>query len=839
MATISTTANSRHANSSVRMPRAVYSRAYSYASNVYFEDGKLLTGILTCLLYLILGVSLDAAGYVQSMSLLIPVTLGAFALGTMMAFSRFDGFFALSHSMFTGLAWILFLMTNLVKEEEVGAIVDKGIPLFQAKVYFILIEWITWLEAAFSNQASANNYVFIFEIAFLLWMMTYLGVWAIFRHGYTWRAVVPASIVLLINTYYAPNSILGFLVVFSLLALVLLVRTNLAEQQRRWRERRIHFNQEIGLDFLRNGFMFSVVVIALAGLAPSFGRSFIVRQVMAPINEAWQDTNETLNNMYSDLNRRTTPAGSAFGRKLSLGGARNVSNRNVFQVQTSQGRYWRAVTFDMFDGREWHNTSEETEQFAETSVIPVANWALREPLTQTVTLYSSTGGVIFGAPDIYWSDVPITARYETIDGANPLFATGTDAAEGADAENSVVEMVMAHANRTLEPGDSYTVLSRQTVATQRALESASTVYSDAMKQKYLQLPESFSARVAALAEGETIGAETVYGKAKAIERFLRNYEYNEEIAAPPEGVDPVEYFLFDIQEGYCDYYATSMVLMLRHLGIPARTASGYAEGTLDEESGVFIITERDAHTWVEVFFPGFGWIEFEPTAAESPLNRPLGEAPNESGPIPGMPLDESGMQQPYDMSAEEQMMMDLNNSSLPEDIELAANSTTLASQRTWWFGGIFTVLAVLAGLFFMFRTKILGPTSFTPDVPPLLYDRMQRWATRLGLRLPDSRTPYERARQLGRSLPEGRTSIDRITDSYVLYQFSRKGRGDAGDNPPGNAMEGAMQSPIPLRMQVELPRAWQSLHGLFWRAWFRNLFNKVVRRGRDPFALLD
>ncbi|MCB9150587.1 MAG: transglutaminase domain-containing protein [Caldilineaceae bacterium] len=107
-----------------------------------------------------------------------------------------------------------------------------------------------------------------------------------------------------------------------------------------------------------------------------------------------------------------------------------------------------------------------------------------------------------------------------------------------------------------------------------------------------------------------------------------NYPYNEEIEAPADDVDPVAYFLFDIKEGYCDYYATAMVMMLRSLGIPARAVSGCAEGTFDEESQVYIITEKDAHTWVEVYFPTYGWIEFEPTAGESELRRPAGEDPN-------------------------------------------------------------------------------------------------------------------------------------------------------------------------------------------------------------------
>ncbi len=89
---------------------------------------------------------------------------------------------------------------------------------------------------------------------------------------------------------------------------------------------------------------------------------------------------------------------------------------------------------------------------------------------------------------------------------------------------------------------------------------------------------------------------------------LRTLEYNDAIEAPPADRDPVEYFLYDIRQGYCDYYATAMAVMLRSLGIPARVVSGYAEGEYNDEAGFYLITERDAHTWVEVFFPAL-WLD--------------------------------------------------------------------------------------------------------------------------------------------------------------------------------------------------------------------------------------
>ncbi len=793
-----------------------------YSENVYFQDGRLFTGILVSLLYLILAISLDAAGYVSDMTLLVPVTLGALLLGFLMAYSRFDGFFALSHSMFTGLAWILYLMTGLVSEAELAPFQNNGIPELQARAYFILLRWLNWVDAALNNAASADNYVFIFEMSFLVWWLTYLGVWAIFRYGYTWRAVIPAGLVLLINTYYAPRSILGFLIFFCLVAMILFVRTHLAEQQIRWREQRVHYSQDITLDFLRNGFLFSALIITLAWLSPGLGHSFQVRSVMAPLNERWQETTERWNRLYQGLNRQTRPTTAAFGRTLSLGGERNVGNSIVFQVNTAQGRYWRAVVYDTYTGRQWLNTSDEELNFDAQEAVPVAGWALRRPMTQTITLMSPTGNILFGAPDIVRASVPFEALVQPLPVPSLAGPAGTD----GEPAGGAVEIALARARTPLEAGDSYTVVSYYTEVTQRALRSVEEDFPPEILEKYLQLPENFSPRVTETARTVVEGQETLYDKAKAIETFLRGYTYNDAISAPPPDADPVEYFLYDIKEGYCDYYATAMAVMLRSLGIPARVVSGYAEGTYDEETGLFYITERDAHTWVEVYFPGLGWIEFEPTAGESTLNRPVGNDPILAD-MASTPLDtnldpymeEDPFAPGLDMGAE---------SLLNEEFAMEGGTEVLVGQSRWL--GALVLLGVLsAGAWLIWRTRLSGPNRFDPDLPPIFFGRLQQWAARLGLSLPPTQTPYEQERQLERALPVAREPIHTIIHSYVRYRFSRNnsGPGTSGSHPSSMDEDGRLMA------------AWNSLQPIFWKAWLRKMLRTILRQKVDPFSLLE
>ena len=781
-----------------------------YVDNVYFRDGQLLTGILSLLLYLIVATSLDAAGYVTNMALLIPVTLGAFVLGTLMSYSRFDGFFALAHSLFVGLAWIIFLMTGMVDDADITPFLESGIPEMQARAYYVLLQLLDWLDDALNDAASEDNFVFVFEIGFLIWWLTYLGVWAIFRYGYTWRAIVPAGIVLVINTYYAPESTLGFLVVFSLLTLVLLIRTNLAEHQLRWREHRVYFNPDIALDFLRNALYYCVIVLAIAWIAPGLGRNPQVRQVLTPVNERWQDATERMNRLYQGLNRQSRPGVAAFGRSLSLGGARNVSDNPVFEVAAPVGRYWRAVIYDTFTGRIWLNTDEQEAQYAPDEIIPVASWNLRQPITQTLTMLAPAGNVIFGAPDIRQADVPIDALVRSVEAAAIIPAAQT------------LEFSLARSRRSLEPGDKYTVISQYSLVTERALNQVGSDYPEDVRQRYLQLPENFSPRVAATAELVTANLDTAYAKSKAVEAFLRGYEYNDSIDAPPPDVDPVEYFLYDIKQGYCDYYATSMTVMLRSLGIPARTASGYAEGTFFDETRTYLVTERDAHTWVEVYFPSYGWIEFEPTAGESVLNRPRGEDPNGASGSDQSEADGAGQNNPQDEGFEDDPFADPDN--FPIDEDFAANEGN-SGRLPWWLWALITPVALGVIIFLIMRTRVMGPSAFAPDLIPILFERMQRWAGRLGLHPARTQTPFENAHRLSRAIPDGQPYIQEITDDYVRHRFSMQDQ-PADSATPRDGAEGD-----------HLLTTWQRLQTIFVKAWLRKTFR--LRRRRDPFALID
>lgn len=152
---------------------------------------------------------------------------------------------------------------------------------------------------------------------------------------------------------------------------------------------------------------------------------------------------------------------------------------------------------------------------------------------------------------------------------------------------------------------------------------------------YLQLPDELPQRVIELARTITAGEETMYGKIRAIESYLRNksgLRYSlREASVLPDGRDYVDFFLFDSQVGYCDNFSTAMVIMSRAIGIPSRWAKGFNMGTQQfdaSQNAYYQVTNANAHSWPEVFFPGYGWLPFEPTPAFSqPLTNTLLSGP--------------------------------------------------------------------------------------------------------------------------------------------------------------------------------------------------------------------
>jgi hypothetical protein len=285
--------------------------------------------------------------------------------------------------------------------------------------------------------------------------------------------------------------------------------------------------------------------------------------------------------------------------------------------------------------------------------------------------------------------------------------------------------------------------------------------------RYLQLPDSVPQRVYDLAQRVTADSDNAYDKATALEEYLRGYTYNEQIESPPADVDRVDYFLFEMQEGYCNYYASSMAVMARSVGIPARVAAGYAQGDWERDAEAYRVREHHSHAWVEVYLPRFGWIEFEPTANEPVIVRPR---------VAGGPSDQED--RPFSGSQDDGIPEDeyLNPGGPldPEALErLLAEQRRREQVRTWTrVGSVLGVSLVIIVIAWWLGRRRMGDIQSAS----LYYERMVQRGNWWGCKMEPTHTPNEYASKLSASINDEAADrlVNRITDAYVGERFGNK-----------------------------------------------------------------
>ena len=321
--------------------------------------------------------------------------------------------------------------------------------------------------------------------------------------------------------------------------------------------------------------------------------------------------------LYGDVNPGGSGLGSntSFSSRMDFGGPRNLGNEPIMKVQVAaplQEPYWRWESKDIYASNGWESLADEVfEQDVTKPDLPVTNRIVRRPVKQLFTNLRPRQDMLFYAPDVVSSNIEMWVRQIRLpDGS--------------------IQVTTLQPLLRLDEGDQYEMTSMQVAATEADLRAASVRTSSTIETIYLQLPSSVTPRTRQLAIDITAGLNNDYDKAIAIRDYLRtNIRYNDQIAAPPSGVDPVDYLLFELGEGYCDYYATAMAVLLRSVGVPSRISRGYASGSYAPHPsgsyGTYTVLEKDAHSWPEVYFEGHGWVIFEPTSAYNTINRESGE----------------------------------------------------------------------------------------------------------------------------------------------------------------------------------------------------------------------
>ena len=502
---------------------------------------------------------------------------------------------------------------------ETAPVAEAWTPIVQMSTALWMRVQTWWMGGSRNvtiNDALVRNMVWLL----IVWLVSaWLGWFACRRNAIT--ALAPGIALLAFVASYSGRKVeTVWLMVFVLLLLmgVWSYRNNMAS----WEKLRVDFSESIPFDVTQAVVFLSILIASLAFITPSVS--------WQDVRDFFREREASSENEAAEMLGIQKPAGSPGGastQKPSLprdhlldAGVAN-SEEIVMLIKTGElppvpatvtmrpapRYYWRSVTYDRYMGAGWETTSAPSQPFTPNTPLIPGLLTGYKPLRLDVELVQPDG-------QLYWSgllytvDAPFTVNWRVRPGSS-LFANRT-------------ALLQADMFAALTKATAYQAQTYLPIVTVDEMRTASTEYPPDIAEKYLQLPRELPDRVRDLAREITRGLDTPYDKASAIERYLRNtYPYDLNVPAPPPNQDVADYFLFDLQKGYCDYYATAMVVLARASGVPARFVSGYSPGSYDAPNAQYVVRELNAHSWVEVYFPEIGWVEFEPTASEPEIER--------------------------------------------------------------------------------------------------------------------------------------------------------------------------------------------------------------------------
>lgn len=318
---------------------------------------------------------------------------------------------------------------------------------------------------------------------------------------------------------------------------------------------------------------------------------------------------------------------TGFSQEVNLGGIGQIqqSSNVVMHIQVLDGRLpenakWRGIALANFDGRRWYNAPEAATVHglynSPLDLTHISNFSFYSDAQSLPHLPSLSYRVVMepvGLSLFFLAPAPLKIngdyRLVEIRSDGSIYsnrATESGASADGDAPQGIGAYTAEADTRNPEP---------------YVRDSVSNDYPPRVAVLYLQLPR-LDPRIAPLARQITASAGSNYARAKAVEQYLRtNFGYTLELPGLREA-DPLAHFLFERKKGHCEYFASSMAIMLRTLGIPARVVNGFRGGEYNDLTSSYIVREKDAHSWVEAYFPEYGWVTFDPTPA-GPATGPM------------------------------------------------------------------------------------------------------------------------------------------------------------------------------------------------------------------------
>jgi hypothetical protein len=688
--------------------------------------------------------SVQLADWIPNSAPLITAIIYGFLLGFILTRSIFTGWMASGYSLLMACVYLAQVLGKIVPSPAtfLSQTFFDAVAGMQVRSFALWSRITGWFEVYQNGQNIKDTGLFVLLIGFLLWNSAAWMAWWVFRRKNVFIAFVPLGVLLALNIYLK-NQSLSQLALYVILMALLMARTTYRTLERDWTERKVDFPYDLG-EWSLSAILICAALYAIMMLFPLIATPEGWQKINDLLRESRQKTSQTAQQLFSDVKPANVPEAAlqATPPNLHVIGQPIEDSQEIVmyvsindpeppppQIQMDLGQsvpkhYWRNEIDAIYNGQGWDppDTGDEVSSPLTDQPSPVENG--RYPLKQHYELLAAH------THDLFAVNTPIQS----------------DSGTRIRSMNPDIHSALGYRDAILVGDQSqYDVSSWATRVNGGLLQTAGTAYPPEIRAVYLQLPTTLPERVRNLADRITMGANTPFEKATRIQQYLRDtYPYDLEVPPPRDRQDAVDYFLFVAQRGFCSYYASAMAVMLRIEGVPARVATGYAMGQYDTTKHAYAVTLSSAHAWVEVYFPVYGWVEFEPTPIRSPFSYPQTSV---------------------------------------EPKVLTPPVTDVSGQQK-----LQTSLLILGGIIFTALLAYILPRiiiwSWRQYQTRRLYDRSERlyWQMRnalasAGMMTPSSITPEEfRERSAGHLSSRTKLirAIDLVTDVYVKKIFSPK-----------------------------------------------------------------
>ena len=620
-----------------------------------------------------------------------------------------------------------------------------------------------WLAALFGGGVSTDPLPFVLLLVFAVWLVPALAAWAVFRWRNAWLALLPGGFALLTNISYLPGKPAFWFVVFLFSAILLFARIHLLRTVRGWQGREVAAPPWISLQALHAGAWLALALLAAAWLLPAGGG-------WAPASAAWSeavrpiaDRAAPFGQVFIGIDGKRAQLVHQFENALPLQGRVRLDEEPMYVVTAEAGAasLLRAGAFDRYGRGGWRLSGADRA----------------EPPALTVE------AARFGTPATRASlrlPVAIEVRVEAPLSDRRLLTAGEPLASDVDAEfltgASDADVIGLRPRSRAGSGARYATVGTVSAADAEMLIRAGGDYPAWVRERYLQLPDSLPDRVRGLAAGIAGDAGIPYVAAFQVERYLRNnYAYDLRVEDQPPRSDAVDHFLFGSRAGYFDHFASAMAVMLRAIGVPARVAVGFALGpsSFDEATRTYVLSEADSWAWPEVWFPGFGWVEFNPTPGRGAVTRPGPDAVSFIG--PGAGLEELDLFGAIPADELEEQLRALEDAGFAAGAAADSGGGAGAGAPIPFaiLGWLLAIAAGAAALVLAARGAWAYPTRGLAPATAR-WAKVQRLSGWAGLGAPPHRTPFEAARDLRRGL-ETEQPVELLAGGFTRERYGPGG----------------------------------------------------------------